>query len=235
MLLSVESLVVCYGKAVALKEVSIQISDGEVVSIVGNNGAGKTTLFHTISGLIRPKSGQILFKQKMINRLEPDEVTRLGIAHVPERKELFNDLSVKDNLLMGAYLIKDKQTIAKTLEQIFTYFPILKDRQNQLAQSLSGGEQQMLAMARALMCQPKLLMLDEPTLGLAPMVVGEIGRLITQLSQGGIAILLVEQNARFAFALASRAYVLHTGTVVHQGRVADLCEDRVIKQVYLGT
>ena len=234
MLLKTDSLNVRYGGLWALRGVSIEVDEGEIVSVVGANGAGKSTLLMTISGVVSPESGEITFGEKRINGVPPEEIVRLGVSHIPEGRHLFTNLSVEENLRMGAYFQKDRLKIAESLKEMYNMFPILGERREQRAMTLSGGEQQMLTIARGLMSRPKLLMLDEPTLGLAPLVIQEIGRAITRLNQAGVAILLAEQNARFAFALASRGYVLERGEVVLQDSIAALIQNKEVKSAYLG-
>jgi len=234
MLLKADSLNVRYGGLWALRGISIEVDEGEIVSVVGANGAGKSTMLMTISGVVPPESGEITFEEKRINDVAPEEIVRRGVAHVPEGRHLFTNLSVEENLRMGAYLMKDRDEIGKNIEEMFELFPILKERRTQKAGTLSGGEQQMLTIGRGLMSRPKLLMLDEPTLGLAPLVIQEIGRTITRLNEAGVSILLAEQNARFAFALASRGYVLERGEVVLHDTIEALTQNAQVKSAYLG-
>lgn len=234
MLLKADSVNVHYGGLWALRGVTIGVEEGEIVSIVGANGAGKSTMLLCISGVVKPESGQITLGGKPINQLPTEEIVRLGIAHIPEGRHLFTDLSVEENLRMGAYIVRDRASIARSLGEMFELFPILKERKTQKAGTLSGGEQQMLTIARALMSRPKLLMLDEPTLGLAPLIIQEIGRTITRLNKAGVTILLAEQNVRFAFALATRGYVLERGEVVLHDTIETLKQNAQVKAAYLG-
>jgi len=234
MLLEIEDLEVHYGKAETLKAISLQVDEGEVVSIIGANGAGKTTVLRTISGLKKPTSGEIRFQGKRIDGKPAHEVTRLGIAHIPAGRMVFAPMTVLDNLKTGAHLQKDKLQVARDLDTVYHHFPVLKDRSKQLAGSLSGGEQQMLAVGRALMADPKLLLMDEPSIGLSPMLVAEISRIISAINEAGISIILVEQNARVALRLAKRAYVLQLGTIVLEGDAGELMNNDLVKKAYLG-
>jgi len=234
MLLRADSLNVHYGGLWALRGVSIEVDEGEIVSLVGANGAGKSTMLLTISGVVLPESGELTFEEKRINNMPPEEIVRLGVAHIPEGRHLFPNLTIEENLRMGAYLVRDRGEMVKNMEEMFELFPILEERRKQKAGTLSGGEQQMLTIARGLMSHPKFLMLDEPTLGLAPLIIQEIGRTITRLNEAGVAILLAEQNARFAFALASRGYVLERGEVVLHDTIEALTQNAQVKSAYLG-
>jgi len=234
MLLEIEDLEVHYGKAETLKAISLQVDEGEVVSIIGANGAGKTTVLRTISGLKKPTSGEIRFQGKRIDGKPAHEVTRLGIAHIPAGRMVFAPMTVLDNLKTGAHLQKDKLQVARDLDTVYHHFPVLKDRSKQLAGSLSGGEQQMLAVGRALMADPKLLLMDEPSIGLSPMLVAEISRIISAINEAGISIILVEQNARVALRLAKRTYVLQLGTIVLEGDAGELMNNDLVKKAYLG-
>lgn len=234
MLLEIEDLEVHYGKAETLKAISLHVDEGEVVSIIGANGAGKTTVLRTISGLKKPTSGEIRFQGKRIDGKPAHEVTRLGIAHIPAGRMVFAPMTVLDNLKTGAHLQKDKLQVARDLDTVYHHFPVLKDRSSQLAGSLSGGEQQMLAVGRALMADPKLLLMDEPSIGLSPMLVAEISRIISVINEAGISIILVEQNARVALRLAKRAYVLQLGTIVLEGDASELINNELVKKAYLG-
>jgi len=229
-----KNLQVHYSKVEALKSISLGLEDGMIVTLIGSNGAGKSTTLRAISGLVRMTSGEIWFQGKRIDRMSPYKIARLGISHVPEDKRLFASMSVIDNLLMGAYLIKNGREVAKVLEKIYGHFPILKERHLQLAGSLSGGEQQMLATARALMGNPKLLIMDEPSLGLSPVLVQEVANMIKDINRNGIGIMLVEQNARMALRLAHRAYVLEAGKIVFEGDAKELANDEHVKKAYLG-
>ena len=226
-----------YGYVQALKEVSIEVRDGEIVSIIGANGAGKSTLLNSISAIVPPRSGQILLDGKDITRLPVEAIVGLGISQVPERRQIFSTLSVYDNLFLGAYLRLrkgKKQEVSDDLEYVFNLFPILRERRGQLAGTLSGGEQQMVAIGRGLMARPKVLLLDEPSLGLAPLLVKEIFRVLLQLRQEGTTILLVEQNARAALELSDRAYVLETGRIELSGASKELISNEEVKKAYLG-
>ncbi len=226
-----------YGNIQALKNVSLAIPEGQIVTIIGANGAGKTTLLKTISGIIQTKDGRIIYNGRDLSRETPAKIVSLGISHTPEGRQLFTHLSLLDNLHLGAYLYHSKKNqveIEKRLEGIYRIFPVLKERTKQLAGTLSGGEQQMVAISRALMSRPRLLLLDEPSMGLAPMLVAEIFRVIRQLNEQGTTILLVEQNARAALKIAHHGYVLETGSIVIDGPAKDLLEDRKVRQAYLG-
>ncbi len=226
-----------YGYVQALKEVSIEVREGEIVSIIGANGAGKSTLLNSISAIVPPRSGQILLDGKDITRLPVEAIVSLGISQVPERRQIFSTLSVYDNLFLGAYLRLrkgKKQEVSDDLDYVFNLFPILRERRGQLAGTLSGGEQQMVAIGRGLMARPKALLLDEPSLGLAPLLVKEIFRVLLQLRQEGTTILLVEQNARAALELSDRAYVLETGRIELSGASKELISNEEVKKAYLG-
>ena len=233
-LLELKGVTTCYGKVEAVKRVNLHLEKEEVVVIIGANGAGKSTILRTISGLQRPVHGEIWFLGRRIDGLPPHDITKLGISHVPERRRLFPRLSVLDNLKLGAYLQKDKREIRKSLDEVVRRLPILSERKDQLAGTLSGGQQQMLAIGRALMSNPKLLLMDEPSLGLAPLVVREIGKIIRDLHNLGRPIILVEQNAQLALRLADRGYVLETGKIVLEGRSEDLLRSDLVKRAYLG-
>lgn len=232
--LSVKDIRVEYDGAEAIKGVSLEIDQGKIVTLIGANGAGKSTILRAISGLKRPRAGEIWFEGKRIDMLSPPAIVKLGISHAPEGRRLFPFMTVLQNLKLGAFLRDNKEDIAKDLEDIFAHFPILKDRRNQQAGTLSGGEQQMLAIGRALMARPKLLMLDEPSLGLAPMLVEEIAQIISVINQSGMGIVLVEQNAQIALRLAHRAYVIETGRIALQGDAKDLLDNEHVKKAYLG-
>jgi len=228
-----------YGKVHALKNVSLHLEEGEIVTLIGANGAGKTTILNTISGVTSAGSGEVLFNKQPITALPPDQIVKLGVSQVPEGRQVFKPLSVEDNLELGAYLRyrsrESKASIHKDMEQVFSLFPRLQERRKQLAGTMSGGEQQMLAIGRALMANPRLLLLDEPSMGLAPLVVQEIFRVLSQLrSENGTTILLVEQNAKAALKLADRAYVLETGKVILEGPVDEMMENAEVKRAYLG-
>ena len=233
-LLEVKNLVVSYGAIKARRGISFSVEQGEVISLIGSNGAGKTTTLHSISNLIKKNSGSIFFEGTDITNLSADKIVKMGLIQVPEGRRIFANLSVKENLEMGAYLRKDKEQIKKDMEWGYELFPRLKERLSQLAGTLSGGEQQMLAMARALMSKPKLLLLDEPSMGLAPILVDEIFEIIKKISSAGTTILLVEQNAYKALASANRAYILETGEITKDGKASDLINDKAVISAYLG-
>jgi len=233
-LLEVEDLDVYYGAVHALKGVSVRAEAGEIVTLIGANGAGKSTLLRTISGLVRARSGRVSFEGRPITRLAPQDVVGLGISQSPEGRLVFANLSVADNLELGAYRRKDRAGIAEDRRKVFALFPRLEERRKQNAGTLSGGEQQMLAVGRALMSRPRLLLLDEPSLGLAPLLVKEIFNVVRRIRDRGVTVLLVEQNAHMALAIADRAYVLETGRVVMTGHAADIARDPRVKQAYLG-
>jgi branched-chain amino acid transport system ATP-binding protein len=234
MLLEIIDLKVSYGGAEILKSISFGVEDSEIVTIIGGNGAGKTTTLRTISGLKKAAGGEIRFNGQRIGATAAQNIVKMGIGHVPQGRNLFAYMSVLENMKLGAYLRKDKKQIKKDLENVLQTFPILKARRYQEVGTLSGGEQQMVAIGRALMGKPKLLLLDEPSIGLAPLIVREIGKIITGINQAGTGILLVEQNARMAIRLAHSGYVLETGKFVLQGRCQDLLDDERVKKAYLG-
>lgn len=237
-MLKVKSVATYYNNIRALNNVSLHISAGEIVSLIGSNGAGKTTMLNTVSGLIPPREGEIIFDDQDIVGLPPEKIVEMGISQVPEGRKLFTSLSVMDNLILGGYPHLRKKNNQKKgqddLNYIFHLFPVLAQRKPQLAGTLSGGEQQMLAIGRALMARPRLLLLDEPSMGLAPLLVKEIFRVIQQLRQAGTAILLVEQNARSALQICDRAYVLETGRIIIEGPPGELLENQLVKNAYLG-
>ncbi|MCI7180246.1 MAG: ABC transporter ATP-binding protein [Schaedlerella sp.] len=233
-MLEIKDIEVYYGMIQAIKGVSFEVNEGEVVSLIGANGAGKTTILHTITGLISPKKGSVIFEGKDITKIPAHKIVSLGMAHVPEGRRVFAELSVYENLRMGAYTRKDKAEIAKTLEMVYKRFPRLEERKNQLAGTLSGGEQQMLAMGRALMSHPKIIVMDEPSMGLSPIFVNEVFDIIKEVSASGTTVLLVEQNAKKALSIADRAYVLETGKIVLEGDAKVLMNDESIKKAYLG-
>lgn len=233
-MLTIKDLEVYYGVIQAIKGVSFEVNQGEVIALIGANGAGKTTILHTITGLISPKKGSVLFEGNELTKMPAQKIVSLGMAHVPEGRRVFADLSVYENLRMGAYTRKDKGEIEATLEKVYDRFPRLKERRNQMAGTLSGGEQQMLAMGRALMSKPKILLMDEPSMGLSPIMVNEIFSIIQEVSDSGTTVLLVEQNAKKALAIADRGYVLETGKIVLEGKASDLLNDDSIKKAYLG-
>ena len=234
MLLEVNDLNVYYGAIHALQGISFHVNEGEIVSLIGANGAGKSTTLRTISGLIRPRGGSIHFKGKDITMLPAEQIVRQGISQVPEGRKIFAPLTVRENLLMGAYTRKDPVEIQNSLDRVFTSFPRLKERINQLGGTLSGGEQQMLATGRGLMNLPTLLLMDEPSMGLSPILVEEIFRIIKEINLQGTSILLVEQNALMALSVANRAYVLETGRIVLTGEAKEVAENPQVKAAYLG-
>lgn len=233
-MLEIKDLEVYYGMIQAIKGISFEVNEGEVIALIGANGAGKTTTLHTITGLLSPKKGSILFNGTDITKIKSHKIVAMGMAHVPEGRRVFAQLSVLQNLLLGAYTRKDKTAIHETLAGIYKRFPRLEERKNQIAGTLSGGEQQMLAMGRALMSKPRILLMDEPSMGLSPIFVNEIFDIIQEVSGGGTTVLLVEQNARKALAIADRAYVLETGTIALEGKADDLLNNDSIKKAYLG-
>ena len=234
--LNVNDINVYYGAIHALKGISFHVDEGEIVSLIGANGAGKTTAMHTISGLLRSKTGSLEFQGANISKTEPHKIVRMGLAQVPEGRRVFSSLTVLENLEMGAFIRTGsaRKGIDEDLEKIFSRFPRLKERRKQVAGTLSGGEQQMLAIGRALMSRPKMLLLDEPSMGLAPIMVQEIFNCITQVNAEGTTVLLVEQNAKMALSISNRAYVLETGVISLEGNAADLLDNEQVKQAYLG-
>jgi len=233
--LELRDVEVAYGNIRALKGVSLTVEEGELVTLIGSNGAGKSTTLKTISGLLRPKSGVLLYRKQALTHLRPHEIVALGISHCPEGRHLFGRLTVAENLRLGAIQRRDRENVRSDTERVYQLFTVLKERSAQLAGTLSGGEQQMLAIGRALMSRPQLLLLDEPSLGLAPILVAAIFDTIRQLKQEGATILLVEQNARLALDIADRAYVLETGRVTLQGSAAELKHNPQVESTYLGT
>ena len=233
-MLQVKDLSVHYGVIQALRQVSLEVNEGEIVALIGANGAGKTTLLHAISGLVKKSEGDILFLNHSLNKANARAIVSSGITQVPEGRRIFPDMSVAENLLMGAYLRKDKKGIEEDIQKVYERFPRLNERKKQLAGTLSGGEQQMLAMGRALMAKPKLLLLDEPSMGLSPLLVKEIFSIITEINKQGTTVLLVEQNARMALQIADRAYVMETGKIVLSGTGEELAASDEIKKAYLG-
>jgi branched-chain amino acid transport system ATP-binding protein len=234
MLLEVNDLNVYYGAIHALQGVSFSVEEGEIVSLIGANGAGKSTILRTISGLLRPRAGTIQFKGQDITFTPAEQIVRLGISQVPEGRKIFAPLTVRENLLMGAYTRSDPDEIQNSMERVFTSFPRLKERINQLGGTLSGGEQQMLATGRGLMSRPSLLLMDEPSMGLSPILVEEIFRIIQEINSQGTSILLVEQNALMALSVATRTYVLETGRIVLSGNAREVAENPQVKAAYLG-
>ena len=233
-MLEVKDLEVYYGVIQAIKGISFHVDKGEVIALIGANGAGKTTTLHTVTGLLSPKKGYVMFEGKDITKVPAHKIVSMGMAHVPEGRRVFAELSVYENLKMGAYTRKDKAEIEESLNNVYKRFPRLEERKNQMAGTLSGGEQQMLAMGRALMSKPKIILMDEPSMGLSPIMVNEIFDIIRSVSESGTTVLLVEQNAKKALSIADRAYVLETGNIVLEGNAKDLLEDDSIKKAYLG-
>lgn len=233
-MLQVENITVYYGNIQAIKGVTLDIQEGEIVTLIGANGAGKSTLLKTVSGLLKPKEGQILYEGKSIGGKAAQAIVKQGISHVPEGRRIFANMTVEENLQLGAYLRRDRAGIKKDMEQVYELFPRLLERLKQQAGTLSGGEQQMLAMGRALMAKPKLLLLDEPSMGLAPLLVKTIFRIIEEIKATGTTILLVEQNAHLALSIADRAYVMETGRIVLSGTANELNESEQVKMAYLG-
>ena len=233
-MLEVKDLNVYYGMIQALKGISFEVNEGEVIALIGANGAGKTTTLHAITGLIPAKSGSITFEGADIRKTPGHKIVSMGMAHVPEGRRVFAQLSVYENLKMGAYTRKDKEEFKETLAMVYKRFPRLEERKNQLAGTLSGGEQQMLAMGRALMSHPKMIVMDEPSMGLSPIYVNEIFQIIKDVSADGVTVLLVEQNAKKALSIADRAYVLETGNIILEGDAKELMNDESVKKAYLG-
>lgn len=233
-MLEVKNLHVHYGVIEAIKGIDFEVNKGEVIALIGANGAGKTTTLHTVSGLIKPSEGTVLFEGKDIVKTPGHKIVSLGMAHVPEGRRVFAQLSVYENLLMGAYTRKDKEEIQNSLQVVYDRFPRLEERKNQMAGTLSGGEQQMLAMGRALMSNPSIILMDEPSMGLSPIFVNEIFDIIQKVSEAGTTVLLVEQNAKKALSIADRAYVLETGRIVLEGKAEELMNDDSVKKAYLG-
>ncbi len=234
MLLEVKDINVHYQKVQAVTDISIQIDEGQIVTLIGANGAGKSTTLRTISGLKRATSGGVWFDGERIDQLAPEKIVRMGIAHVPEGRQVFPDLSVNENLLSGAYLRKDREGIARDLEEVHEHFPILKERRDQRAKTLSGGEQQMVAIGRALMSNPRLILMDEPSLGLSPVLVQEVAKIIREINKKGVPVILVEQNAELALSLAGYGYVLETGRITIEGKAKDLHENEHVRHASLG-
>ena len=233
-MLEVKDIEVFYGVIQAIKGISFEVNEGEVIALFGANGSGKTTTLQTITGLVSPKKGQILFEGQDITRVPAHKIVSMGMAHVPEGRRVFAQLSVLDNLKLGAFTRKDKEEIEETLIRVYKRFPRLEERKNQIAGTLSGGEQQMLAMGRALMSHPKIILMDEPSMGLSPIFVNEIFDIIQEVSQSGTTVLLVEQNAKKALSIADRGYVLETGRIVLEGDAKDLLNNDQVKKAYLG-
>ena len=233
-MLTISDLQVYYGAIHAIKGISFEVNEGEIVTLIGANGAGKTTILHTVSGLIKPRTGSIKLFDKEITTIDAHKIVEMGMAQVPEGRRVFAKMSVQENLEMGAFSRKDKGSFEADYDMVFQKFPRLKERRKQLAGTMSGGEQQMLAMARALMSRPKILLLDEPSMGLAPILVDEIFNIIQEINKAGTTVLLVEQNAHKALSIANRAYVLETGTVVLSGKASELLDNEEVKKAYLG-
>ncbi len=233
-MLEIKDLEVCYGVIRAIKGVSFEVNQGEVIALIGANGAGKTTILHTITGLIPAEKGSILFDGKELTKTPAHKIVSMGMAHVPEGRRVFAQLSVLENLKLGAYTRKNKVEIEESLQMVYDHFPRLEERKNQVAGTLSGGEQQMLAMGRALMSKPRIILMDEPSMGLSPLLVSEIFDIIKVISEGGTTVLLVEQNAKKALSIADRAYVLETGNITLSGKASDLMNDDSVKKAYLG-
>jgi branched-chain amino acid transport system ATP-binding protein len=234
MLLQLKDVEVHYQKVAALKGVSLEVGESDFVTLIGSNGAGKSTTLRTISGLKKPSRGEIHFDGKRIDGMAADRIVRMGIAHVPEGRRVFKGLSVRENLLLGAFTRDDASAIARDLESVYTHFPRLRERQSQLASTMSGGEQQMIAIGRALMSDPRLLLLDEPSLGLAPVIVQEIVHILLEINQRGVSIVLVEQNAELALEMARHGYVLETGSIALEGEAAGLMDNEHVRMAYLG-
>ena len=233
-LLEIKDLEVNYGVIKAIKGVSFDVNEGEIIALIGANGAGKTTILHTITVLIQDKKVSIVFEGKELTKTPPHKIVSMGMAHVPEGRRIFQQLSVLENLKLGAYTRKDKSEIASTLKMVYERFPRLEERKNQIAGTLSGGEQQMLAMGRALMSKPRIILMDEPSMGLSPLLVSEIFDIIKVINESGTTVLLVEQNAKKALSIADRAYVLETGKITLSGDAKDLINDESVKKAYLG-
>lgn len=234
MLLQVKDIHVHYGQVAALKGISIEIGESDFVTLIGSNGAGKSTTLRAISGLDHPSAGEIIFDGQHIEKLSADKIVKMGIAHVPEGRRVFKDLTVTENLRLGAFTRDDKDDIEKDLENVFEHFSRLRERKDQSARTMSGGEQQMLAIGRALMSKPRLLLLDEPSLGLAPVIVQDIARILVEINKQGVSIILVEQNAELALELARHGYVLETGTIALDGEAKGLMDNEHVRKAYLG-
>lgn len=233
-MLEIKDLYVNYGAVEAIRGISFTVEDGEIVTLIGANGAGKTTTLHTISGLTKAKSGSITYDGVDLLKTEPSKIINLGIAHVPEGRHIFPEMTVEENLQMGAYTIKSKEKISNALQNVYEKFPRLKERRRQIAGTMSGGEQQMLAVGRALMGEPRIILMDEPSMGLSPLLVKEVFDIIQEIHAAGITVLLNEQNAKMALSIADRAYVLETGTISISGKAQDLLNDERVKKAYLG-
>jgi branched-chain amino acid transport system ATP-binding protein len=234
MLLNLTDIFIHYQKVAAVQGISIELEEGQLVTLIGSNGAGKSTTLRTISGLVRPSAGEILFDGQRIEGFSPDKILKMGIAHVPEGRRVFPGLTVLENLYTGAFVRSDKEGIKRDLQNVFEHFPVLEVRRKQVAKTMSGGEQQMLAIGRALMSNPRVLMLDEPSLGLAPLVVQEIARILTDINQKGVSVILVEQNAEMALNLAHYGYVLETGRIALHGKAGELKDNEHVRKAYFG-
>ena len=234
-MLDLKDVNVYFGAVHALKGVSINVNEGEIVTLIGANGAGKTTMLRAISGVVKPKVGTIEFCGNRIDKLKAPEIVRLGVSHVPEGRRIFSNMTVMENLEMGAYTRDDKSGIKEDYDKVFARFPRLKERRRQIAGTLSGGEQQMLAIGRALMLKPKLMLFDEPSMGLAPLMVDEIFSIIKDINESGTTVLLVEQNANIALSIANRGYVIQNGSIVIEGKAEELLKDETVKEAYLGS
>jgi branched-chain amino acid transport system ATP-binding protein len=234
MLLAIREAEAFYGEVKVLKGVSLEVSEGEIVTLIGTNGAGKTTTLKLISGLVKARRGEVEFQGRRIDRLPPHRIIRMGIAHVPEGRNIFPDMTVIENLRLGGFILQSRERMGEQTERMFSYFPILKERMGQLAGTLSGGEQQMLAIGRGLMSGPKLLLLDEPSLGLSPILVRKVGEIVREIHTRGVTILLVEQNAKMALQISDRGYVLETGSIILKERASNLISDEKVKKAYLG-
>jgi len=234
MILEIKDLHIHYDKIEAVKGISLNLPEGGIITLIGANGAGKSSILKSISGLVRPSSGEIRYQGERIDTAKPHKIVEMGIAHVPEGRCLFQLMTVHDNLRVGAYSVKDKELIEERFSQVYTHFPILKEKEHQLAAQLSGGQQQMVAMGRAMMARPKLILMDEPSLGLAPIMIDEIVKIVTMLRDSGMSIVLVEQNANLALKLADHAYVLETGSVALEGKADELLNDPNVAKAYLG-
>ncbi|MBQ4307323.1 MAG: ABC transporter ATP-binding protein [Lachnospiraceae bacterium] len=233
-MLKVENLRVQYGMIEAIKGISFEVGDGEIVTLIGANGAGKTTTMHAISGLVKPSAGTVTLDGKDLTKIAPHKIVEMGLAQVPEGRRVFAQQTVEENLTLGAYARRDKDQIARDMEDVFVLFPRLRERRTQMAGTLSGGEQQMLAMGRALMAKPSIVLMDEPSMGLSPLLVSEIFRIIEEINSKGTTVLLVEQNAKRALAIADRAYVLETGNITLSGTGEELANDERVRKAYLG-
>lgn len=234
-MLEVRDLEVYYGPVQALKGINLTVREGEIVALLGANGAGKTTTLRTLSGVVKPSKGSILYGDKELSKMVPEKITATGISQSPEGRQIFGDLTVEENLKSGAYIIRDKEQINKNFETVYSYFPVLKERKTQIASTLSGGEQQMLAIGRALMNNPKILLLDEPSLGLAPLLVTEILEIVSAIAKDGVTIVIVEQNAAQTLKIADYAYVLEVGSLKMEGPAEDLANDPHLAEAYLGS